>query len=62
MLSTTKSKQEACTETDLEEETKKPAAPYERKKSAQWVKVWTSLGSQTRGPQKGCFQKNIYSL
>lgn len=69
MLSVTKSKQENCTETDLEEETKKPAALYlqdkqtnRRRKCTQIVQSINIPGKLDQGSMRGLLSKGTYTL
>lgn len=60
MRSTTKSKQDAHTETDLEGETKKPPALYlqktnKQRKSIQLLKSMDIPGKLDRGPRQVAF-------
>ena len=52
MLSTTKSKQENCIETDLEEETKKPAALYLQEKQTNRRRKCTQIVKSINIPGK----------
>lgn len=70
MLSATKSKQENCTETDLEEETKKPAALYlQDKQTDKQKKKMHPNCSKYQHPweaisgihERAAFKRNIHS-